>query len=277
MKYIGLDVHKDSITASIVSEGGKLEKNMKVDACREGLNKILNYVGSKKYCVMMESSTYAYLPYRFFDESGIETYMIHAHSFKVITDTDRKTDKLDSDKLGRYLRLYKKKEIELSMSFVPTREECELKDICRYEEELSKKKSDNSRRILAHLARNYDPIADVKVNLNTKKFRNYLRRNFSNDITLMMRLDEYEYLLQQSNKIVKEIKSRSICTDSNVKLLSEIPGVGIRTAVQLMSMIVDINRFDNAEKLCSYFGLVPRVRDSGEKENHGKMTKAVKS
>ena len=25
--------------------------------------------------------------------------------------------------------------------------------------------------------------------------------------------------------------------------------------------------------MCSYFGLVPRVRDSGEKEHHGRMTK----
>ena len=38
-------------------------------------------------------------------------------------------------------------------------------------------------------------------------------------------------------------------------------------------MIVDIDRFDDSEKLCAYFGMVPRVRDSGGKEHHGRMTK----
>jgi Transposase and inactivated derivatives len=40
-----------------------------------------------------------------------------------------------------------------------------------------------------------------------------------------------------------------------------------------MSMIIDIGRFEDPEKLCAYFGLVLKVRDSGGKEHHGKMTK----
>ena len=137
MKYIGLDAHKDIVVASVISDKGKNVKIMSVEASPEGLEKIRQYLGSTEYCVIMESSTYAYLPYRFFDDLGVETYMIHAQSFKVITDTDRKTDPLDSDKLGKYLRLWKRKEIGLSMSFVPTRQQCELKDLCRRREHLS--------------------------------------------------------------------------------------------------------------------------------------------
>jgi transposase len=39
-------------------------------------------------------------------------------------------------------------------------------------------------------------------------------------------------------------------------------------------MIIDIDRFDDAERFCSYFGMVPRVRSSGGKEIHGHMTKS---
>ena len=102
MKYIGLDAHKDIVATSVISDKGKNVKIMSVEASPEGLEKIRQYLGSTEYCVIMESSTYAYLPYRFFDDLGIETHMIHAQSFKVITDTDRKTDLLDSDKLGNY-------------------------------------------------------------------------------------------------------------------------------------------------------------------------------
>lgn len=95
MKYIGLDAHKTIIVASVISDKGKNVKTMSVEASVSGLEKIHQYLNGKKYCVIMESSTYAYLPYRFFDDLGVETYMIHAQSFKVITDTDRKTDLLD--------------------------------------------------------------------------------------------------------------------------------------------------------------------------------------
>ena len=40
-----------------------------------------------------------------------------------------------------------------------------------------------------------------------------------------------------------------------------------------MSMIIDIARFPDSEKLCAYFGMVPRVRDSGGKERHGNLSK----
>ncbi|AGN26665.1 hypothetical protein A3206_05610 [Candidatus Methanomassiliicoccus intestinalis] len=57
--------------------------------------------------------------------------MIRAQLFKMITDTGDKIGLLDSDKLGKYLRLWKRKEIELSMLFVSTRQQYELKDLCR--------------------------------------------------------------------------------------------------------------------------------------------------
>lgn len=66
----------------------------------------------------------------------------------------------------------------------------------------------------------------------------------------------------------------SLPDDPSVELLCSIPGIGRLTAVQLMSMIVDVNRFSDGEHMCSYFGLVPRVRDSGGTVRHGHMTKA---
>lgn len=53
--------------------------------------------------------------------------------------------------------------------------------------------------------------------------------------------------------------------------------MGRQAAVQLMSMIVDIDHFDTSEKISSYFGMVLIVCDSGGKESHGRMTKKVDS
>ena len=40
-----------------------------------------------------------------------------------------------------------------------------------------------------------------------------------------------------------------------------------------MSVIDDINRFENEKKLAAYFGIVPRVHQSNQKEWQGRITK----
>ena len=222
---------------------------------------------------MMESSTYSYVVYRFFSKLGVETHVVHARSLRMITETDRKTDLLDAERIARCLRLWKLGEIELSMSYFPTEEEAELKDLCRYKEELSNKLGDEVRRIRSHMSRNCLELPSQFQDISTRKSREFLLTNYRNDYTLMKRVDAYSSLLKESDQVAKEIEGRGN-GDKNVELLESIPGIGRQTAVQLMSMIVDISRFADPERLCAYFGMVPRVRDSGGKEHHGRMTKS---
>ena len=111
--------------------------------------------------------------------------MVHARALKLITQSDKKTDKKDAYKIARMLRLWKRKEIDLQMAFIPTREQCELKDICRYREEISKKIGDETRRIKSHMSRNCEYLPEYAENFQTQRARNYVRFNFQSDITLM--------------------------------------------------------------------------------------------
>jgi len=101
--------------------------------------------------------------------------------------------------------------------------------------------------------------------LQAKKPREYIRRTWPDDTTLLRRLASFESLLEEKKVISKDIISR-MPDDPNVGILESVPGIGRKTAVQIMSMIIDITRFEDPEKLCAYFGLVPRVRDSGGKK-----------
>lgn len=56
-------------------------------------------------------------------------------------------------------------------------------------------------------------------------------------------------------------------------LLRSIPGIGTPLTVHLMSAIVDIGRFPTQGRFRSFFGLAPKVRDSGGKQHHGHITK----
>ncbi|MDR3075064.1 MAG: IS110 family transposase [Candidatus Methanoplasma sp.] len=271
MRYVGLDVHKKNIAACVISEGGKPVRTMELPD-RSGLHEVTEYLDGYEYCVMMESGTYVYDVYRFFCDIGIETHVVHARSLKVITSSDKKTDRRDAETIGRYLRLWKKRELELSMAYMPTREEIRIKDICRMKEEISKKIGDETRRIKSHMARNLEPFPTGNCDLSVKKVRRAVREAYAEDSALMHRIETLEYLRDLNKQLATDIRSM-LPGNRDVELLCSIPGIARQSAVQIMSMIVDVNRFEDPEKLCSYFGLVPRVRDSGGKMNHGHMTK----
>jgi transposase len=46
--------------------------------------------------------------------------------------------------------------------------------------------------------------------------------------------------------------------------LESIKGVGIESAVILMLEIEDVARFASSKKLCAYFGVNPRFKQSGD-------------
>ena len=275
MRYIGLDVHKDNITACVLTSTGKpkFEKNFIKDSESWNLDELMEYGDKDGFCVMMESGTYAYQPFRFFSDQGVETHVVHAQALKVITQSDKKTDKKDAYTIARMLRLWKKGDIDLQMAFIPTREQCELKDLCRYREELSVKITDEVKRIKSHMSRNCEHLPKNFERLQKVGSRDFIKANYQSDYTLMNRMNDFERLLAERDSVQNEVESR-LPDSREVELLTTIPGIARQTAVQIMSMVVDIDRFEDSEKFCAYFGLVPRVRDSGGKEHHGHMTKS---
>lgn len=56
--------------------------------------------------------------------------------------------------------------------------------------------------------------------------------------------------------------------------LLSIKGIGEVGAAQLLAVIGEVEDFDTADKSASYFGIVPKVRNSAEVVNHGRITKA---
>lgn len=65
-----------------------------------------------------------------------------------------------------------------------------------------------------------------------------------------------------------------VCRDSEeVQRLKTIPGIGDVIATSFVAEVGDIRRFSSPEKLASYAGLTPVVRQSGEKEWTGPISK----
>jgi transposase len=82
-------------------------------------------------------------------------------------------------------------------------------------------------------------------------------------------LDGYSEEIQKQNLQLSE-KAKQ---DKRAEWLMTIPGIGECSAMMLLAEIGDIRRFQDKEALCSYAGLVPRVRESAGKAARSGITR----
>ena len=80
--------------------------------------------------------------------------------------------------------------------------------------------------------------------------------------------------LSDDLRVIERDLARSALEDEGVKRLMTIPGVDMTVALAMKAAIGDVSRFDEPQKLVSYLGLNPSVRQSGPgPAYHGRITK----
>jgi transposase len=90
-------------------------------------------------------------------------------------------------------------------------------------------------------------------------------------------LKELHHLDEDLEKRIKPFDEKLLIEVNNypeAKILQTIPGVGVVTALTIISEVDDFKRFKTGQKLTSFAGLVPRQRSSGETIRYGSITHA---
>jgi len=85
-------------------------------------------------------------------------------------------------------------------------------------------------------------------------------------------LDEFELLESQLKRVTLYLDGY-LAKNPGGKLLMSIPGVGPRTAEAVLAYTGDVNRFGNYKQYCSYFGLTPKLDESGLCRRLGHISK----
>lgn len=85
-------------------------------------------------------------------------------------------------------------------------------------------------------------------------------------------LDELALLQSQRDRVTAYLDTY-LDKQSAAKLLMSIPGVGPRTAEAVLAYTDDINRFGNYKKYCAYFGVTPKLDESGSFRRLGHISK----
>jgi transposase len=85
-------------------------------------------------------------------------------------------------------------------------------------------------------------------------------------------LDEFDLLRVQLKRVTQYLDGY-LAKQSGGKLLMSIPGVGPRTSEAVLAYTDDVSRFDNYKQYCSYFGLTPKLDESGSCRRLGHISK----
>lgn len=259
-KYAGLDVHKRTCHATVIDERGTIVKQKKFLNQQKELEKFFNDIGNAK--VAMEAG-YCWQPvYERLESMGYEVKLAHPFKTRIIAEAKIKTDASDSEALAQLLKLD-----WLPTSYVPPEEIRELRELVRLYVYLVRERTRFKNKVRSEMNKRAIEIAGDPF---TKRRRPQLKeagvKAIDNYLEIVVSLDE------RIKELERELKARAQ-ENEEAKLLMTIPGVGYFSALAILAEIGDVNRFPDAEKLCSYVGIVPSLHQSGATMRLGRITK----
>jgi transposase len=256
----GLDVHKDSVFATVMSYAGDVVERRKLSNS-EVVSFLDQYPVDK---VAMESSTSIVPVYRALRGRGYKVLVSHPKKTRLIAESRIKTDRVDSWAVTELARLD-----ALPLSYMPPDNIAALREKVRRRAFLVRMRARLKVKIKAHLTINgINPPSEY--GLFTRKGVEWLHSLQSDPVeSYIPVLSTLTVQIERLSKELREIAPE----DEDVRLLMTIPGVGYYSALLIKSEIGDISRFPDGEKLCSYAGLVPSVSSSGPYRRYGSITK----
>ena len=106
------------------------------------------------------------------------------------------------------------------------------------------------------------PLPEVNAGFWTRPFLSSLRAVGTDEYvsrSLNTLIDLYEYLTQQVQKMTKEVRrlARTEKYEKRIKLLQTIPGVGLLSAMEILTELQEVSRFSTADQIAAFLGLTP--------------------
>ncbi|KPK73432.1 MAG: transposase [Phycisphaerae bacterium SM23_30] len=264
MSYIGVDLHTNSLTACYRTKQGK--ERIRTFALRR-LDEFIKTLRRQDKVAVEATGNTSYFVERI--RSRVKkVVVVDPNQFEVIRKSVRKTDKHDA----RTLALYLSKDM-LPEARMKTKKNAQLHSLACTRDKLVKQRTALINKI--HNVLNSYGIKFKKESLGTEKgLQSALA--FEWDTIVRVELDVLVAQIRSLNQSVKTLDDQMI--DQGKKLkghknLASIKGIGDRSATVLLSVIGEVKDFADEDKLAAYFGIVPRVSESNEKINHGRITK----
>lgn len=264
-RYIGVDLHKNSFQVCYLSKTASKQTTYEI-----------NPLGIKKFKASLNKT----------DEVGIEAtgnarylageiekevkriVIINPWQFKIISQSVKKTDEQDAAIIAKYM----------SKGLIPkvrmrSKENQQIASLITTRDKLVKLRTSLKNKIHGILSANgYVTKKEMFSSIKALDGIFSLKLDDAYKFELKVITDQIKSLTKSIDEITKELTNRGkgLKGYSNLK---SITGIGDISATIMLNAIGNVNDFETADKLSSYFGIVPRVNNSNETIRQGRITK----
>ena len=303
----GIDVHKKIIVACL-NNGGEQELR-EFGTTTSEIKTMANWL-TESGCEMiaMESTGVFWKPlYNLFELMDLDAIVVNAAHMKALPG--RKTDVKDAEWIADLLR-----HGLLKPSYIPSREQRELREITRYRKSLTEERCRETNRLQKILEGANIKLDSVVKDINGKSARKLLERIIEDDIPtneeevsqivygrlrtklgelltaiegittplqrklLAQVVDHIDDLNRRIANLDKLVQDYMAEYEAAIAALCDIPGIAKRSAEVILAEIgLDMSRFPSAAHLCSWAGVCPGNYQSAGRRKHGKTTKGNKA
>jgi len=297
----GLDVHKDKIVACVLEEKHKSIRSF--GTVTDDLLTLVEWLKETRCeCVAMESTGSYWKPiYNLLEMENIKAIIVNAQHIKTVPG--RKTDVKDAEWIANLLR-----HGLLKASFIPNRDQRELRELVRYRKSIIEERAREFNRIQKVLEGANIKLSSVASTIKTLSARDILKSlsNGEEDPEVLaslargvmknkreelcralkglmaehqrMILDEMlkhtEYLDEQIVRLDQEVAKRLTPFDQAVEVIDSVPGIGRRSAETIIAEIgTDMSVFSSAKHLASWAGMCPGNNESAGKQKSSRIRK----
>jgi len=270
---VGIDVHKLSWHVTVLVEGVVIE-SVTIKPSYRVLKKLLAPYKGARIRIAYEAGFSGFNLYDDLTADGIECIVVSPSLIPVESGNRVKTDKRDSRKLAQYLENNLLKRV-----YVLSKQERADRQYVRTRRQLSDHRTDVMRQIKSLLLFHGLPSIVCNKGFGTRPVLRTLQSIAPDEYvsySLNILIDLYEYLTQQVKHMTREVRrlARTEKYARKVELLTSIPGVGVLSAMEILTELQDVSRFATADQIAAFLGLTPAQYSSGEHVRMGKITHA---
>jgi transposase len=267
--YIGLDVHKKTISYCIKQLDGSVVEDGVIDATRPALR---DWTGQrkKKWIGAMEATLFTGWIYDELRTHAQELKVAHPAMLKAIGASKKKNDRIDAAKIADLLRCDLLPECYMAPSYIR-----ELRRMLRYRNMIVREAVRMKNKI-SGLLMETGSIYNKK-RLHGEDYFTELVENLEEvppSVIQLLRLSRGALEMFQS---VERQLRRRLRMDAQLKrrvdLLRTIPGVGEIVALTWILEVGEVRRFSSIANAISYCGLCSAQRSSAGKDQRGPISK----
>jgi transposase len=265
MNFIGVDLHKKSITVCVMDQNRTVLAR-KTIACTETKEIVDFFRKFRPFKVVVEATASYPWFVELVEPLADEVILANPKKLRVIAESTKKTDRLDAQTLAEFLVLDM-----IPRAYQPTPRQREHRALVRHRQYLQGRIT-SVRCKIRHILSNYN--ADRRDLFSANCGLAYFKEVPLNDVDRFVIKQLWalwqEFVAQQLavTKKIKAFVAKAPQREAEDRaILMSAPGVGFVTAEVVLSELAGYDRFRNSKTVSAYAGLAPAVRQSGGKRS----------